>query len=108
MKQGLDQVHVKSILDFCEKRQLHPIDALRVMSIASLSILASYIEFDTTAEEKTILGEEMDAFTTRLRDLLHESQEDLFGILVAVQMLQRELVDSASKSIEALKESKTQ
>ena len=100
MKQGLDQIHSKSLLEFFEKRQLHPMDALRIMSISSLSILASYIEYDMTGEERTMLGEEIDKFAYRLRELLQASEEDLFAILLAVQMLQREMVDNATKTIE--------
>jgi hypothetical protein len=104
MKPGLDQVHVKSILDTLEKKQLHPVDALRILSISSLSILSSFVEYQMTPEEQQQLGAQIDDFAARLRDLVQLKQEDLFAVLLSTQILNRELVDAASLEIELLKE----
>lgn len=104
MKQGLDQVHSKALLEFLEKRQLHPIDALRVLSLSSLGILASYVEFNMTPDEKMQLATEIDKFSGHLKEVIQVSVADLFAILLSIQVLNRELVESASMELEEAKE----
>jgi hypothetical protein len=100
MKPGLMQVHMNSLMEFMEKRQLHPIKALEVMSFTSNAILGGYIEHDMTPEEKTQLGMEVEKFSAKLRELIQFTEGDLFAVLLCTQVLNKELIESAVLSIE--------
>lgn len=103
MKAGLEEIHTKALLDFLQKRELHPVEGLKIMSLAGLSIIASNIEFDMSPQEKTQLSLEVDSFSMRLRELVKGSTEDIFAMLTSLQVLNRELIEFTLSSFDAAK-----
>jgi len=102
MKEGIVQAQAKSLMDWFITREIHPIYAMEIMARVTSSILAGYIQNDMGADERAGLGVETETFAIRLRDMIQESTEDLFPILLAVQSLQQELVHGMKMDVEKL------
>lgn len=100
MNSKIMQVQTKALMEWFEAREIHPAYALEMMSTLSSALLGSFIEHDMTPEGKNEIGIETGIFAKELLKAMTESEvENNFAILMGVQSLQRELVQSLAQEV---------
>lgn len=100
MNSKLIQVQTKALMEWFEGREIHPAYALEIMSTLSSALLGTFIEHDMTPEGKNEIGIETTVFAKELLKAMTDSKvENNFAILMGVQSLQRELVQSLAEEV---------